>query len=167
MCVDHAGAELQMYECNGQATQYFFARTTGAVTWKTLKTYYSPSRNDHYTTATSFNLVPDYAYVTSPGKVASTAFQPTGAKPLWNWWSPARGDNFLTSDPAWQPGTTHFDYVLVRHEGYVFDQIVTGSPLVGLYTYWSPSREDNFVTRTVGSYAPDYWFVRTEGFVLP
>jgi M6 family metalloprotease-like protein len=95
--------------------------------------------------------------------------------PLYSWWSPGRGDLFTTSDPAWAPTTTTRapDYVFQRYEGYVFDPASPQPPdTVPLHSWYSPSRGDNFVTSDPAwspasgtTRAPDYRFVRLEGYV--
>ncbi|HEY6036541.1 MAG TPA: hypothetical protein VIV58_19820, partial [Kofleriaceae bacterium] len=59
--------------------------------------------------------------------------QPANTTPLWSWYSPARGDNFATTDPFWSMdpaaavwngehisnGPSRDGYTLYRLEGYV------------------------------------------------
>lgn len=60
--------------------------------------------------------------------------QPRGTIPIYSWWNPERGDNFLTSDPAWgmnpksvqwngehlANGRSQSGYKMFRLEGYIF-----------------------------------------------
>lgn len=73
-----------------------------------LYTWYSPGRGDHFTTtdpawagAIGSRRSPDYRLVRIEGSVLSAEFpQPPDTVPLYSFWNPERGDNFLTSDPA-------------------------------------------------------------------
>ncbi|MCA8886862.1 MAG: trypsin-like serine protease, partial [Hyphomonadaceae bacterium] len=117
-------------------------------------------------------------------------------RPLYNWFSDSRGDNFLTSDPRWasDPRTIVFDgrgyldprrfqdgYQMYRLEGYVFDPHGARPPgTVPLWTWYSEARGDNFTTsdphwagelRWNGEYlAPmtreGYRLVRMEGYIF-
>ena len=146
-----------------------------------LYTWYSHSRGDHFATtdprwagALGDERAPDYALIRHEGAVfAPDRPAPAGTVPLFSWYSPSRGDNFVST--AWvgeigdqgQP-----DYELYRVEGYVFAEPVAGT--VPLVSWYSPSRGDNFAT-TSPSWAgargdrrvPDYGAYRVEGHVFP
>lgn len=147
--------------------------------------WYSPDREDNFTTsdrrwsgARGDTRSPDYklisiaGYVHSPDLVAA----PPETEPLYSWYSPSRGDNFLTSDPNWRPrnsddNTRLPDYRLVRLEGYVYTRPLAGT--LPLQNHWSPVREDNFATTNplwigeVGKESsPDYTLYRGEGYVV-
>jgi hypothetical protein len=97
--------------------------------------------------------------------------------PLYSWYSPARGDNFLTADPAWagKPGDVRSpDYRFMGVEGYADPTTLAGFGSKLLRNWYSPSRMDNFATTdpswegTAGSMrAPDYWFIRNEAVLYP
>lgn len=92
--------------------------------------------------------------------------------PLYNWYSSARGDNFLSSDPRWAsdplgivpnstglyldpPRIQNEDYRMFRLEGYAFNP-KRPQPLgtVPLWSWYNPAREDNFAT-THGLWSSD------------
>ena len=67
--------------------------------------------------------------------------------PLYSWYSPKRGDNFATTNPAWagKPGAKKSpDYRFVRLEGYVHTKSVSGT--IPLQSFYGSKRGDNFVT---------------------
>ncbi|PWE17180.1 hypothetical protein DDZ18_05645 [Marinicauda salina] len=168
------------------------ALVTGGAAAQTLvelRTWYSPSRGDHFTTTQDSwagspgdRRSPDYRMIRSEGRIFSPdAPQPPGTVELWSFWHPGRGDNFLTSDPAWTSQATRDGYRRFRLEGYVFDRPVAGAaPLV---SYWSGTRADNFAStdarlqvargdivpndRSGTTLAANYRRYRTEGFVFP
>ena len=76
-----------------------------------LNRWYSPSRGDHITTThrlysparTGRKISPDYEPRRFEGFVFNPALpQPEGTVPLFSWWNPRRGDNFLTTDERWR-----------------------------------------------------------------
>jgi M6 family metalloprotease-like protein len=161
--------------------------TDDAITATTLPlyTWYSPSRGDTFTTTNpawapvtnpdgSIAIKsPDYRYVATEGTVFSpSAPQPRDTVPLYSWYSPSRGDNFITSNPAWagKPGDTRSpDYGFVRLEGYVY-----GRPLAGtrvLRSWYNASSGDNATTASPdwapGTLHPGFGLVREEGYLLP
>jgi hypothetical protein len=92
--------------------------------------WWSLSRGDNFATTDpgwagnpGDSRPPDYDFVRLEGYVYSPdAPQPPGTVPLYSWWSLSRGDNFVTTDPAWagEPGdTVPPDYDFVRLEGYL------------------------------------------------
>lgn len=101
-----------------------------------LHHWWSPGRGDNFTTTDpqwagrpGDTRSPDYAYVGLLGHVVHpdrANVPPNVARwllPLWRWWSPSRGDNFITSNSAWggAPGSTRSpDYGFVRFEGFTF-----------------------------------------------
>lgn len=125
---------------------------------------------------------PDYRWSRLEGYVLPTLIgdpdrpppYPGPVRALHNYWSPSRGDNFATSDPAFdRMETLHPDYRRSRFEGNVFSPGHTPPPgTVPLHSWWSPSRRDNFAT-TNPAYTrplrdrlePDYSHYRLEGYV--
>ena len=108
--------------------------------------------------------------------------QPAGTIPLYSWWSPDRGDAFLTTDPQWagNPGdrkVSGVEYRFDRLEGFVY--AADGPRPRGttpLYSWYSDARGDNFATtdaRWAGrpgetkAHGPGsgYRFVRIEGYL--
>jgi len=148
-----------------------------STTQATLHTWWHPTREDNYTTsdpawAGSAGAVKDgYSWVRNQGRV----FSPAQARPpqtvaLHQWWSATRGDNLLTSDPAWAPGTVHSGYVYVRLEGFVFDS--PRASTVALASMWNPTRGDNFASTdpswhlALGASRDGYTHFRDEGYVI-
>lgn len=153
-----------------------------------LYTWYSPGRGDHFTTtdpawagAIGSRRSPDYRLVRIEGSVLSAEFpQPPDTVPLYSFWNPERGDNFLTSDPACTSRTSGDGYTRFRLEGYLYAEPKAGTqPLVSL---WSGNRRDNFATtdprlmlplnQPVGNRTDTvangaYRTYRIEGFMLP
>ena len=82
--------------------------------------------------------------------------------PLFEWWSSARGDNFLTSDPRWSARSDQLvwgddvvlsgadsqqGYDLSRIAGRAFDpKAPKPEGTVPLFSWWSSTRKDNFAT---------------------
>ena len=72
-----------------------------------LLEWYSELRGDYYSTVDPVwvpsgpddTRYPDYKFIDTLGFVPTGAFP--GAAPLKVWWSPSRGDNYLTSRPEW------------------------------------------------------------------
>jgi M6 family metalloprotease-like protein len=145
---------------------------------KPLYSWYSPSRGDNFATTDprwagrpGDQRSPDYRFVRIEGLVLSEA-RP-GTRPLYSWYSPSRGDNFITSDPRWagRSGDEKDGYRFVRLEGHVFEQ-----PLAGTYplqSFWDPTRADNFATSNplwIGEVddnrPPNYKLYRTEGHLI-
>ena len=105
---------------------------------------------------------------------------------LHEWYSPGRGDNFITSHSGWngRPGDERSpDYRYVSSTGFAFSPS-RPQPFgtVPLYSWFSPSRGDNFATTQsiwTQSYdpnggpnrgptrSPDYTNARLEGFIYP
>jgi len=117
------------------------------------------------------------AQVRTIGKPISTATASTvNAKylPLYQWYSPSRGDNFLTTNPNWvgkRGAKKGPDYRFVRIEGYIFSPLnKQPANTMPVYSWYSVSRGDNFLT-TNPLYAPSkkiiqgYKFVRKEGYI--
>jgi len=146
-----------------------------------LHTWHSASRGDNFTTsnpswtpADGTQRQPDYGWGGMQGYVLDPSEpQPLDTVPLYAWYSPSRGDNFVTTDPAWagSPGDTRSpDYGFVRIEGFVFTRRLMGT--VPLFSWYSPNRADNIATTnplwsgaTGDIHSPDYRFVRIEGYV--
>jgi M6 family metalloprotease-like protein len=120
---------------------------------------------------------PDYQWVGVLGYVIDPAHpQPLDTVPLYSWYSPGRGDNFITSDGQYRPRSDTDrsrspDYGFVRLEGYLYDRPLAGT--VPLQSHWSAERGDNFATThyswigEIGKRtSPDYKLYRTEGYVI-
>jgi hypothetical protein len=98
--------------------------------------------------------------------------QPAGTVPLFHWWSSARADNFLTSDPAWAGAigdrkVSGDEYQLFRIEGYLSTTARTGS--FPLRSYWNSAAADNAAIaswRHSSQIPGGYGQYRTEGFLL-
>lgn len=145
--------------------------------------WWSPSREDNFATTDSrwvdrlgATRSPDYRMFRFEGYAFPE--QRPGSIPLYSWYSPSRGDNFVTSDSRWAgvPGDTKQpDYRFVRLEGYIYDPNLPkpeGDYLVQLSSFWSASRGDNYATTDpeLGSglgdrINPDYSMYRNEGFL--
>ncbi|SHI83165.1 hypothetical protein [Pseudozobellia thermophila] len=152
-----------------------------------LYRWYSTSRGDNFTTTNPAwrgtrgdRKAPDYTFSRIEGSLFNPNNpQPPGTVAVYSWYSPSRKDNFMTSDPRWRGNrgdTRTPDYRFVRLEGYAYDP--DAPPPTGaatLYSWYSPDRGDNFVTTSrawagfkgVDSKAPNYNYVRREGYVLP
>ncbi len=87
--------------------------------------------------------------------------QPAGAIALWSWFSPARGDNFSTSDARWASNPaearwagehlanqrTQDGYTQYRLEGFIYDPRRPQPPNTRpLWSWYHPGRGDNFHT---------------------
>lgn len=87
--------------------------------------------------------------------------QPAGTIALWSWFSPARTDNFATTDPRWasDPASISWagehlsrqrsqdDYTQYRLEGYIYDPRRPQPPNTRpLFSWFHPGRGDNFHT---------------------
>ncbi len=112
------------------------------------------------------------------GTIAVVSQSNSRLVPLHAWYSPSRGDNVASTDPAWRgaPGATHEpDYRWSGIEGYVLDPALPQPPgTVPLYTWYSPSRNDHHLSAdpalrpasdTDRARGPDYRFVRLEGYL--
>ena len=150
---------------------------------KALYSWWSPSREDNFATTNSNwsgrignTRHPDYELFNVEGYVFKE--QKSGTIPLYSWYSPDRGDNFITSDSRWagdSGDTRPPDYRFVRVEGYIYDPNQNkpeGSHLVQLSSFWSLTRGDNYATTNpeFGSdlddrINPDYLMYRPEGFL--
>jgi len=149
-----------------------------------LITYYSPSRGDYFTTTQDhwndiylgISRQPydmDYVPVGVQGHVFNPDNPaPAGTVPLFHWFSPERGDNFLTSNSFWagsvgetvvRGGSTYF---MFRIEGFIPTTSSPSAP-IELKSYWSANAQDNAALATWHAGPPgDYFFYRTEGFLL-
>jgi hypothetical protein len=90
--------------------------------------------------------------------------------PLWNFWNPERGDNFLTSQPHWVSRSALEGYTRFRLEGYIYAE--AGEDRVALNSFWNPRTLDNLATTAIGgselySFDENWGQYRTEGFLLP
>jgi M6 family metalloprotease-like protein len=143
-----------------------------------LYTWYSPSREDYFTTSDPYwagmpgdQKSPDYAFVRIEGQVFNPRLPEPDTMPLYSWWNAARGDNFLTSDPFWrgQPGQRRDGYTFSRIEGYIYRTPLAGT--VPLHTFWNRNRQDNYATADAlygSSRRPDgYVGPGVAGYILP
>lgn len=150
------------------------ARTTPLFSW------YSHGRGDNFASTSWFGVEgdrrdPDYRFVRVEGRVFHPDDPaPEGTVALYAWYSPERGDNFLTTDPGWAgaPGDERDGYRFVKHEGWIYAAPRAGT--VPLQSHWSRSRADNLATTAphwlgeIGQVRdPDYRLYRTEGYLLP
>lgn len=147
-----------------------------------LISWYSPTRGDNFASTDpkwggplGVQRSPDYKAYRNEGYILLT--QRPGTIPLYSWYSPERGDNFLTSDPNWAGRSGDVkspDYRFVRIEGFIFDpdrpQPINTIPLDSSY---SGMRGDNFASSDplwVGSIGkpntPGYAIYRHEGFLF-
>lgn len=148
-----------------------------------LITFFSQSRGDHFTTTQPVWTCqyhntcaddPGYEVVGMQGFVFNPANpQPPNTRPLYHWWNPTRGDNWLTTDPRWSGEVgdrqnSGGEYVLFRIEGYVPTTWSSGA--VALRSYWNPTTADNAALATWRSdiVVPSGWTqYRFEGYLLP
>lgn len=97
--------------------------------------------------------------------------------PLYAWYSDLYKDHLTTTDQSWkyEPNVIHQpDYNYFRTKGMVFSPAQPQPPsTVPLYGWWSPSRKDRLITsdvrwagRPADIIAPDYQFVRLEGYIF-
>jgi len=147
-----------------------------------LISWYSPGRGDNFATTNpqwggpiGVQRSPDYKAYRNEGYVFVEPRD--GTVPLFSWYSPSRGDNFITSDPRWagSAGAERSpDYRFVRVEGHIFNPRSTRpANSVPLDSSWSPDRGDNFASSSpmwVGEVgkenSPDYSLYRREGYLL-
>jgi len=145
-----------------------------------LYQWYSPSRGDNFLTTDpkwagkkGAKKSPDYRFVRIEGYIFSPLNnQPANTIPIYSWYSPTRGDNFITSDPRYKPNNKVINgYKFVRKEGYIAKSTFVNG--IALQSHWSVSRKDNFASAhatylgIIGKKtAPDYKLYRTEGFVI-
>lgn len=127
------------------------AELTGANV--ALYTWYSPSRGDYFTTSDpawvgspGATRSPDYRFVRVEGHILGAAYPQDGTTPLYHWWNPTRGDNFLTTSSAWAGtvGTVRSGYTLFRIEGHVYQRPLLDT--VPLRLYWNGGAEDNWTS---------------------
>jgi hypothetical protein len=145
-----------------------------------LYTWFSSVRGDHFTTTDPAwigqvgdirNSGSDYELMRIEGRVFSPDFpQPPGTVPLWNFWNPERGDNFLTSQPHWVARPALEGYTKFRLEGYIYAK--AGEDRIALNSFWNPRTLDNLATTAIDgselySFDANWGQYRTEGFLLP
>lgn len=156
----------------------FFAAQSAYAAKIPLVTFFSAARGDHFTTSNPLVTCAYFGGCAAPAGYVAVGMQghvwsptdpkPTGTNTLYHWWDPSRGDNFLTSDPAWagSVGATKDGYTLFRIEGYV-SQVSTGFGLA-LKSYWNPATADNAALATWRwTTGAGYTNYRLEGFLLP
>lgn len=147
-----------------------------------LVTFFSGARGDYFTTSQPVWTCkvfrpdlcpadPDYRPIGLQGYVfRPDRPRPAGTTPLYHWWSPSRGDNFITSDPAWAGAVgdhtlLHDGYQLFRIEGFIQTAETAGS--VPLDSYWNGGPRDNAAVNSRRVSMPVGWgFYRREGFLL-
>lgn len=146
-----------------------------------LVTFFSPSRGDYFSTTDptwtcsvlgscarqlDYQVIGIAGYVVSPDRP-----RPSGGLPLFHWWSAARGDNFLTTDPAWsgEIGAIHSGddgYRLFRIEGWI-PMTRSEEGAVPLDSFWNSGVADNAAVNSVRVKLGASWtWFRTEGFLL-
>jgi hypothetical protein len=161
-----------------------------------LVSFYSPTFSDYFTTSdpawtcrinnscTSGWVNPYYDVHAMQGHVYNPELpQPPGTLPLWHWYSGVRVDNFVTTNPLWDPADGTFrseggaNYEYVRLVGYI--EPAGRYPHLNLTTFWNGALGDNATLATAklvygggGSYIPvrvpsGYGRVRIEGSLLP
>ncbi|WP_436494970.1 hypothetical protein [Actinokineospora sp. HUAS TT18] len=122
-----------------------------------LVTFFNAGTGDYFTTSQPqwtcqyFDTCadhPDYVAVGRQGDVFNPDNpQPAGTVKLFHWWSPDRGDNFLTTDPNWAGNVgdrrvSGSEYTLFRIEGFVNPAPASAGPLT-LRSFWSGANLDN------------------------
>src|SRR5262245_55701277 len=129
-----------------------------------LKVFWSPSREDNFSTATEAGeaaaVGAGYRFIRTEGSVLKNMYP--GTVPLNVYWSWARGDNFTTATAQGEKDALGAGYIFIRTEGYVFSSPQPGT--VPLKSFWSWARGDNFTTATAqgeaDALAAGYSFVR-------
>lgn len=127
--------------------------------------WFSPSRGDNFTTSdpnwSGYRKFHREGYRFS--RIEGHVFKPEAIAeserdkiPLYSWWSPSRGDNFLTSNPRWGDSTPQRKegYTRYRLEGYIYKPSERKENTRALLSWWNPGRKDNFAT-TDRRWAPD------------
>ncbi|ANB32989.1 hypothetical protein M2324_000998 [Rhodovulum sulfidophilum] len=123
-----------------------------------LFSWWSAARKDNFATT-------DRAWAAAPGtsieahdgytmyRIEGALFapddpQPGGTVRVSRFYSPSRGDNFLTTDPRHLPGDILApDYHHSRHEGYLYDpKRPQPRGTVPIFSWWNSDRGDNFAT---------------------
>lgn len=177
--------KLMAYNREGKTERTFTVQVAGyqAEFLIPLHSWYSPSRGDNFATTNPAwagkpgdKKSPDYRFVRLEGRVYSPDQpQPTGMIPLYSWYSPSRGDNFVTTNPAWagrRGDKRPPDYRFVRLEGFIPTRQVSGTN--SLQSFFNAQREDNFATtnprwrgKKVGEKRANgtYRLFRMEGYV--
>lgn len=137
-------------------TALWIASPAAAQEQVALHTWFSATRGDHFTTSdprwigASGDVRPmgggsGYVMVRHEGTVfRPDRPQPAGTVPLYSFWNPERGDNFLTSDSRWVGLAAADGYTRYRLEGYLYPTARTGT--VPLRSFWSASRADNYAS---------------------
>ena len=96
--------------------------------FKALTLYWSPDRQDNFTTGTRQGrndaLAAGYQYIRNEGYCVRTSRRwaqwQKGTVPLKLYWSEARGDNFTTSTQQGEADAKAAGYQFIRIEGYVY-----------------------------------------------
>lgn len=179
-----SGGPLYWTDTDGKEWVIGAARTTpNLYTTTFVDTLHSDINPDQYNLSAYTSQV-----VGAPARdqIAAQEIRPAGRE-IHEWYSPSRGDNFLTSQIGWtgSPGETRVpDYTHSQLSGYVFSpDRPQPDGTIPLYSWWSPGREDNFTTTQDGwviSYdpdpnvpnrgatrAPDYVNAKLFGYILP
>ena len=184
-----------IYDPNRGKKEFFLMehRYNGAIEYGSgyhvpINSWWSSSRGDNFATTNSlwFGYVgdeksPDYRHYRMEGfafhplNPLPPGVNPTQTIPLYSWWSPSRGDNFLTSDPNWSGSAGDIkgpDYEFVRREGYVYSpDIPQPEGTVPVFSWWNPDREDNIFTSNplwsgeIGDTKDGYTLYRLEGYI--
>lgn len=145
------------------------ANSANAQNLVPLELYWSPQREDNFSTATpeggNSAIEAGYDYVRVEACVLPT--QEPGTVPLSLYWNAEREDNFTTVAGAQDARLAR--YLFARTEGYVYSDRRRGT--IPLTLHWNDVRGDNFTTATdIGiqsAMQAGYSFVRVEGYAYP
>jgi hypothetical protein len=92
---------------------------------KSLRQYWSQTRQDHFATATDRGVrdavSAGYSLIGSEGYVFGSGFNHTGTRPLELWWSSARKDNFTTADRLKRKAAIEAGYVQGQLQGFIYE----------------------------------------------
>lgn len=135
----------------------------------TLYTWYSPSRDDYFTTSQPAwagshgdSRAPDYSFVRVEGQAwRPDAAQPTDTVALHTWWRGSTRDNLMIAGTAYDAWLLAQGFVHVRLEGYAAEQNLAGT--VGLHFYYG---SEYAVTANPLWSSTGYTFWRTEGYLF-
>ncbi|MFT3860572.1 hypothetical protein [Micropruina sp.] len=139
-----------------------------------LEVFWSPSREDNFTTASTQGKDSAKAanYQLARQRASAEDKPGPGLVPLKLFYSEQRKDNFTTATTIGEQSALAAGYRFVRIEGYVWptpQPATTG--LWALRLYWHAGRGDNFLTTCredeEAAKAAGYRFVRIEAYAQP